>query len=149
MRSTILTLAVTLALVTMAAAVAANHDESDDLVSASGECYSDDYSEGGQAHLAVTSSGQVEEGGIIGDLPGNGGIIDALSHFAVQSAQSSPGEACDGENTWDDDENPRKDYLAVTVLGVMVCYDGDTQDVVWTNQDNWDCHSRPVGNPDA
>lgn len=143
MRWTILTISVTLVMMAFAASVAA-----DDLVSVSGECYNEDYNEGGKAHLAVNEDGQVNEQGVYtnenGDLDPlqSGGAVDALSHFALQSAQSSPGEACQGETTDD-----RKDYLAVTVLGVMVCYDGDPN--VWTSPDAWDCATRPTGNPNA
>lgn len=148
MRRTILTIGVTLAMTALATGVAA-----DDLVSVSGECYSEDYSEGGTAHLAVTEDGQVNENGVITDGEGNldpaqsGGAVDAATYFGVRSAESSPGEACDGPSPEEDPDRNHDDYLAVTAGPVMICYDGAPN--LWTSPSAWGCPSRPDGAPDS
>jgi hypothetical protein len=139
-----------LALTAFATTVAA-----DDIVSVSGECYNGDYSEGGGGHLAITSDATMDEQGVLTDDNGEinpvhgGGAVDGVLHFGIRSAQSSPGEACQGPDEGESTPNhgPRSngDYLAVSVLDVMVCYDGNPN--VWANPGAWGCTTRPGGIP--
>lgn len=141
MRKVFLSVCVAFVLMTMAPAVSA-----DDLVGASGECYSDDsYEEGGNAYIAVTSDGEVDHDGIVGDNPADPGILRAATTFAqgqIAVVMGDQEEACEAPT--DDEDREGEDYLEVHAGPVQVCYNGDPHVTVDDNE----CDTRPHGPPD-
>ncbi len=145
MRKTILSVCVALALVTLAPSAFA-----DDLVGASGECYDEDYENGGQAHIAVTEDGELEHDGIVNEddpTDTEGGLADALAVFAQGLPDSTGNDEQDACTAPTDGEDGREgvDYLEVHAGPAQVCYNGEVH--VSDGEDGLACDTRPHGPP--
>ncbi len=104
-------------------------------VGVSGQCYDDDDNanpSGGEDEISVSDSGP--EAGL-GALPGEHGITDALSKFALGTVEDNgqPGQACDNYDCYStpsacSGHDARYDYLAAHAesgsILVEACYRG-------------------------
>lgn len=120
MRTSFFAVMVAVSMVLMVPSVAA-----DDLAGASGQCFDSDGS-GGNAHLAVSDSGEVSHDGLADadnadNNPPEGGAADALVALTDEDGSPEEGEGCTSEDA------DQQDYLEVHAGGAQVCYDGDVQ----------------------
>lgn len=95
----------------------------EDAAGASGQCFDDDGS-GGDAHLAVTTDGEVSRDGLADEEnpennPPEGGAVDALVALTDDNGEPAEGNGCTSEDA------EQQDYLEVHAAGQQVCYNGD------------------------
>lgn len=101
-----------------------------DVVGASGQCFDEDGS-GGDAHLAVTEDGDVEERGLtdVSEEDPTPSAVDAVLALGNDDGNPEEGDACTDadDDTEDEDGTAGKDYIEVHAAGNQVCYDGSVQ----------------------
>jgi hypothetical protein len=95
----------------------------DDVAGASGQCF-DAESGGGNAHLAVTDEGEVEQQGLADteneeNNPPEDGAVDAVVALTNDEGQPEEGNGCTSE------DDQQQDFLEAHAAGAQVCYDGE------------------------